>query len=78
MAINKRLHPGDGIGDRLVDAAVVAIEMAVGLTAAVDQAVATQRLGLLQTAEGTRHRLASMGQQLEQVPAQRSISHRTL
>jgi hypothetical protein len=42
VVIAKGLHPGNGISNRLVEAAVLPIELAMGLTAAVDQAVATQ------------------------------------
>jgi hypothetical protein len=43
MVIPKPLHPGNGIGDRLLDAGVLSVELAMGLTVAVDQALAAQR-----------------------------------
>jgi hypothetical protein len=43
MVIPKPLHPGNGIGDRLLDAGVLPVELAMGLPVAVDQASAAQR-----------------------------------
>lgn len=38
VGINNRFHPGDGLGDRFLNAAVVHIELVIGLAPAIDLA----------------------------------------
>jgi hypothetical protein len=44
VQISTGFDPGNGISSRLIEAAVLPIDLAMGLTAAIDQAVAEQRL----------------------------------